>query len=349
MKAAANEIVDGLAPAPPMDAAAIIELGKTVLRKEMQAIQASASRLGESFAEAVQLVLNCRGRVAVTGLGKAGLIGNKIQATLSSTATPAFFLHPVEALHGDLGMICPEDVVIALTRSGETQELIELLPSLSRIGCRIILLTSRPASSCARLSDIVIDIGDVPEACPLGMAPSSSAAAMHAVGDAITLTVMELRKVQPEQYAAFHPGGALGRSLMKVHQIMRTERDCPTLRDSGCLADYFEAIEKAPRRAGAAIVVDATGRLQGIFTHGDLFRLHRRNIGMSDPAGVPLKQVMTAPCKSVRADEPIARAIETMQSARIDELPVVDADGMLVGMIDIQDLVARGFSVFDNQ
>ncbi len=317
-----------------------------VLQREAEAVRAAADRLDGRFVEAVRRVMACSGRIAVTGMGKAGLIGQKIQATLSSTATPAYFLHPVEALHGDLGMIRSEDVVLALSRSGETQELTRLLPALKRLGCSVILLTAKPHSSCARLADVVLEIGDVAEACPLGLAPSSSTAAMLAVGDALALTLMELKEIQPDQYAAYHPGGALGRSLMKVHEIMRTGDDCPIVRVDGSLADYYAAIERAPRRAGAAGIVDADGKLTGIFTHGDLFRLRRVP---ADPAAKPIADIMTSPCKSARVDQRVADALALMRRHLIDELPVTDADGRLVGMIDIQDLIASGFSALDDQ
>jgi arabinose-5-phosphate isomerase len=324
----------------------VVAAGLSVLGKEAQAIQAAADRLDERFARAIELLLGCRGRVAVTGMGKAGLIGHKIQATLSSTATPAYSLHPVEALHGDLGMIRPEDVVLALSRSGETQELIQLLPALKRIGCSVILMTAKPESRCARLSEVVLEIGDTPEACPLGLAPSSSTAAMLAVGDALALTLMELKEVQPDQYATYHPGGALGRSLMKVGEIMRTGADCPAVLVDGSLADYYRVIEKAPRRAGAAAIVDAEGKLEGIFTHGDLFRLRRLD---AEPTKLPISGVMTSPCKSARADQRVAAALVVMRKHLIDELPVVDEHDRLVGMIDIQDLIACGFSALDEQ
>ena len=330
----------------PGDRQVTIGRGLAVLQQEAEAINEAARRLGEPFAKAVDLLLACRGRVAVTGMGKAGLIGNKIQATLSSTATAAYALHPVEALHGDLGMIQPDDVVIALSRSGETQELIQLLPLLRRIGCSIILLTAKVKSRCARLADLVLDVGDVPEACPLGLAPSSSTAAMLAVGDALALTVMELRGVQPDQYAAFHPGGALGRSLMKVGEIMRTDADCPVVPLAGSLQDYYQAVERAPRRAGAAAVIDKQGKLRGIFTHGDLFRLRACE---ADPADVPMADITVSPCKSAKVDDRVPDALAVMRKHLIDELPVVDEQERVVGMIDIQDLLACGFSAFDDQ
>lgn len=323
----------------------VLEIARRILSTEESAIRAAASRLDNRFIEAVELILACQGRVAVTGVGKAGLIGNKIQATLSSTGTPAYFLHPVEALHGDLGMIQPDDLIIALTRSGQTEELILLLPALADLGCRIILLTADPASRCAALSHVVLDIGDTPEACPLGMAPSSSTVAMLAMGDALTLTVMELKNIHPAQYAANHPGGALGRSLMSVHQLMRTGDDCPTIKVTDTLEDYYNAVQ--PRRSGAAAVVDDRGKLIGIFTHGDLFRLHRESRKTPHPAKVKMADIMTSPCKSAHRDDLVANALRTINQIHIDELPVIDDDGMLVGLIDIQDLVARGFSVFD--
>lgn len=329
-----------------LDPEQVLELGRNVLRREEKAIAAACARLGDSFVHAVRAMLDCRGRVAVTGMGKAGDIGKKIQATLSSTATPAYCLHPVEALHGDLGTIQSQDVVIALSKSGETQELVSLLPALKNLGCVVILVTANPEAHCAGLADIVLDIGDTPEACPLGLAPSSSTAAMLAVGDALALTVMELKNVQPEQYAAYHPGGALGRSLMKVSEVMRTGADCPVVKIDGTLNDYYEAVMRAPRRAGAAAIVDREGKLVGIFTHGDLFRLRP---GTIDPERTLIAEVMTHTPKTARATDRVAEALRPMQQYRLDELPVVDDDGKLAGLIDIQDLVAKGFSAFDDQ
>ncbi len=333
-------------PGEGLDPEQVLELGRNVLRREEKAIAAACARLGDSFVHAVRAMLDCRGRVAVTGMGKAGDIGKKIQATLSSTATPAYCLHPVEALHGDLGTIQSQDVVIALSKSGETQELVSLLPALKNLGCVVILVTANPEAHCAGLADIVLDIGDTPEACPLGLAPSSSTAAMLAVGDALALTVMELKNVQPEQYAAYHPGGALGRSLMRVSEVMRTGADCPVVEIDGTLSDYYEAVMRAPRRAGAAAIVDREGKLVGIFTHGDLFRLRP---GTIDPERTLIAEVMTHTPKTARATDRVAEALRPMQQYRLDELPVVNDDGKLVGLIDIQDLVAKGFSAFDDQ
>lgn len=318
--------------------------GAQIMRREAAAVEDAAGRLGAEFVEAVRMILNARGRMAVSGLGKAGDIAKKIQSTLASTKTPAYLLHPVEALHGDLGMVTADDVLLALSRSGETEELASLLPVVSKIGCPIILMTANVASRCAKQADVVLDIGDTPEACPLGMAPSASTAAMLALGDALALTVMELRGVQAEQYAQVHPGGTLGRQLMRVHEIMRTGADCPRVRPQDTLADYYQAVHRAPRRAGAAVVTDDAGCLVGIFTHGDLARLIA---APQHPASRRIDEVMTPCPKFILAHERVVEAIRIMRPLRIDELPVVDEQHRVVGMIDIQDLLSTGFACFD--
>ncbi len=322
----------------------ILNRAREILRREAAAIEDACEKLDSAFTQAIRLILACKGRVAIAGVGKAGDIGKKIQSTMASTGTPAYVLHPVEALHGDLGMIRPDDVAIMLSKSGTTEELVRLIPAVSKIGCKVILLTASRQSQCAKLADIVIGIGDTPEACPLGMAPSSSTAAMLAVGDALALTLMDITDVGPEQYAAYHPGGALGRSLMLVHEIMRTGPNCPTVHRDATLQDYDRVVRQAPLRAGAAVVVDDENRLVGFFTHGDLSRL----LGEPDhPAKRRLSDVMTASPKVVNMNDKVADALALMQPHGIDEIPVVDDDHRVVGMIDIQDLLTRGFSVFD--
>ncbi len=322
----------------------ILARGRAVLDAESAAIGDARQRLGRAFVGAVQTILDCKGRVCVTGMGKAGLVGNKLQATLASTGTLAYSLHPVEALHGDLGMVHADDVVVALSKSGSS-ELIELLPRLKALGCPIILMTSRVDSAAAQLADFVLDAGQTAEACPLGLAPSSSTAAMLALGDALALTVMEQKAVQPEQYASYHPGGALGRFLMKAEEIMRAGPHCPTVPHTATLGECYEAILAAPRRAGAASVVDPDGKLVGIITHGDFFRLFKTPKRSADS---PAAEVMTRSPKRVRADARAHDALLLMRQYAIDELPVVDDQDRLVGMIDIQDLLAKGFSVFDD-
>jgi arabinose-5-phosphate isomerase len=329
---------------PEARRAAILARGQAVLSAESGAIRDAQSRLGEAFVQAVEAILRCQGRVCVTGVGKAGLIGNKIQATLASTGTLSYSLHPVEALHGDLGMVHGDDVVLALSKSGSS-ELVELLPRLKSLGCVVVILTAKPDSTAAKHADFVLEIGDNKEACPLGLAPSSSTAAMLALGDALALTVMELKAVQPEQYASYHPGGALGRYLMKTRELMRTGPNCPSVADTATLGDCYEAILGAPMRAGAAAVVDAGGKLVGIVTQGDFFRLFKNQDHKPDR---PVAEVMTRSPKCVGLDDRATEALNLMRKHAIDELPVVDDEGRLAGLIDIQDLVARGFSVFDS-
>lgn len=326
------------------DPRAILNRGRAVLDAEAAAISDARGRLGDAFVGAAQAILRCKGRVCVTGMGKAGLVGGKIAATFASTGTLSFFLHPVEALHGDLGMVHGDDVIVALSKSGSS-ELVELLPRLRASGCAVILLTGQTDAPAARHADFVLDIGETPEACPLGLAPSSSTAAMLALGDALALTVMEQKAVQPEQYASYHPGGALGRFLMKASEIMRTGPHCPTVPETATLGACYEAILAAPRRAGAAAIVDQGGKLVGIITHGDFFRLFRSPRRSPDS---PVSEVMTRSPKRIAMDARVNDALDVMRKHAIDELPVVDDRDRVVGLIDIQDLLAKGFSVFDD-
>ncbi len=317
----------------------ILARAKAVIQAESAAILDAGNRLGDDFVRAVEAIYGCKGRVCLTGIGKAGLIGNKIQATLASTGTPAYSVHPVEALHGDIGMVQGCDVILALSKSGGS-ELVELLPMLSRLGCTILLLTANPESPAAKHADCVLDIGNTPEACPLGLAPSSSTAAMLALGDALALAVMELKQIEPEQYASFHPGGALGRFLMKAHEIVRTGDNCPTIQATDTLHRCYEVILGAPRRAGAAVVVDQTGKLVGIVTHGDFFRLFEQQKPSTD---VIVKDVMTKNPKRIHQDALVRNALQLMSQHAIDELPVVNDNDQPIGLIDIQDLIDKGF------
>lgn len=330
-----------IASPPQLD---ILELGRRVLRCERDGLDRLIELLDEAFVEAVQAVLSCDGRIAVSGVGKAGLVGAKIAATLSSTGTPAYVLHPADAIHGDLGMVCVDDVLLALSNSGESEELQRIIPVIRGFGCRVILVTGRPTSRCARLADVVLNIGQQQEACPLGLAPSSSTTAMIAIGDALALSVSEIKGFDQRRYAAVHPGGALGRSLMRVEDIMRTGPNCPVVRVEGLVHDYIEQIGAAPSRAGAAVIVDDHGRLQGFFSHGDLCRLVSRH---EQPRACRLRDVMTTNAKAVVVGQRVAEALRIMQEYRIDEIPVVDADHRVLGLIDIQDLLAAGFSLFD--
>lgn len=318
--------------------------GQAVLTTEAAAIQDAADKLDCHFIKAVEAVLNCRGRVCLTGMGKAGLVGRKIQATLASTGTLAYSLHPTEALHGDLGMVHPDDVVIALSKSGDS-EVAKLVSTLKKIGCLIILLTAEPGSSAAQNADIVLSIGSIPEACPLGLAPSSSTTAMLALGDALALTVMKQKAIKPEEYAFYHQGGALGRALLKVREIMRVGTNCPRVLETDKLSDCYEAMLEAPLRAGATVVVDDTGKLTGILTQGDIFRLIARK---SYPTDRRVSEIMTRNPKRIMAEQSALDALALMRDYFIDELPVVDDQGRLLGLLDVQDLIKHGFPIADS-
>lgn len=325
----------------PLSPVEILAFGRSVLSAEAEAILEARKRLSASFVSAVSLILNCRGRVGVSGMGKAGLIGGKIQATLASTGTLSYRLHPIDALHGDVGMVASGDVFITLSRSGGS-ELVDLLPLLKKMECPTILLTARLDSAAAQMADVVLDIGQVPEACPLRLAPSSSTAAMLALGDALALSVMRCRDFTREQYARNHPAGALGRLLMRCEEVMRHGPHCPTVRETATLGECYRAILAVSMRAGAACVVDEASRLVGIVTHGDFFRLFERSGRLAD---LPVDEVMTRNPKRIGREQSVMEALRLMQEYRIDDLPVVEMDGRLAGLIDIQDLIARGFTL----
>lgn len=283
------------------------------------------------------------GRLVMTGIGKAGHIGKKLAATFASTGTPSFFLHPAEARHGDLGMIQASDVICALSNSGSSEELLALLPSLKHIGCPLVALVGVADSPLARHADLVLSMGRVVEACPLGLAPSTSTTTLLALGDALALTIQRQRQLTPEQYARFHPGGALGRRLMTCGEAMRSGERVPALAADVSVLDCLRAITSA--RAGSAVIVDADKRLAGIFTDGDLRRVLTR---AADPAAVmagPVRAVATMPCRAIRQGELLQAALRLCADKKINELPVVDDAGRLVGLLDLQDLVDRGFEV----
>lgn len=320
-----------------------------VLRSEGQAVlrlavdcQAQGDQLRAAVALITERCGDQRGRLITTGIGKAGLIATKLAATFASTGTPAQFLHPAEARHGDLGVIGGNDVVLALSNSGTSEEMIALLPSLSRIGCQLIALVGRTDSPLAAHAEVVVTIGDVGEAGPLGLAPTNSTTAMLALGDAIALAVQEQRDFTPEQYARFHPGGALGRKLMTCAEAMRSDGRVATIAPETPVADTLRAITSA--RAGSAILIDGAGGLIGIFTDGDL----RRALADADPAQVlagPVRAVATCPCRAVTTDDLLQHALHLCAEHHVNELPVVDDDRRVVGLIDLQDLVDRGFEI----
>jgi len=326
-----------------------LENAREVLRDEGQAILSLADRLDESIAAAVAMIVEStgkgkNGRVIVTGMGKAGIVGQKISATLASTGTPSWSIHPAEAPHGDLGRIMPEDIVLALSKSGETAEISRLIDHVKRIGAKVIAITCGGCSTLARYSDCVINLGELPEACPLGLAPSTSTTVMLAVGDALALTVLMRRGFTREQFALFHPAGALGRALIKVEEVMRTGSLNVSVSPDDTVASVISAIGAVPNargRAGAACVVDGGGRLVGLFTNGDLRKsLVRYGTRLLD---MTVGEVMTENPTAIETGRLAVDAARILEGPKWDELPVVDADGRLVGLIDIQDLLHLGF------
>ena len=317
-----------------------LSLARRTLAAEGAAISALAGTVGESFCSAAEMVFACAGQVILTGMGKAGLVARKISATLASTGTPSIFLHPGEALHGDLGRMQRGDVVIALSNSGATEEIIRLMDHIKARGARLIALTGCTDSPLARYADVTICYGQVEEACPMGLAPTVSTSCMLALGDALALTVMDMRRFKPEDFAVFHPAGEIGRKLLKVEQAMlfRRGEGLSLAEDSLTIGEALAKAETSQRRSGAMLLVDRDGRLSGILTDGDLRRLlvHR---GAADILSGPVSRYMTRNPKCVSLGELASKALAIMNEHRLDELPVVDESGRPVGIIDVQDLL----------
>ena len=311
--------------------------GRKVIEMEADALRAMAGLLGSSFAEAVAMlkeVLDGRGKIIVVGIGKSGNIGHKIAATLNSTGSTAVVLNSQNALHGDLGLVSDGDAVIALSYSGETAELLDLLPHIKRFDVKLIALTGRTGSTLAHHADAVLDTSVEREACPLNLAPTSSSTAMLVMGDALAMVLLEARGFTEESFARFHPGGALGRALLtKVADIMRSGDALASVPEGSTVQDALVAMSEA--RSGACVVLAAGGALAGIFTHGDFARSYQQDQGVG---GKKVADLMTRDPISVEADALAAEAIQTIGSHRVDDIVVLDADGRPVGLIDTQDL-----------
>jgi arabinose-5-phosphate isomerase len=311
--------------------------GRRVIDMEAQSLIAMSGRLGDSFTEAVRLLketLDQRGKIIVVGIGKSGNIGHKIAATLNSTGSTAVVLHSQNALHGDLGLVSDGDAVIALSYSGETVELLDLLPHIKRFEVQLIAMTGRSDSTLARYADVTLDTSVEREACPLNLAPTSSSTAMLVMGDALAMVLLEARGFNEEAFARFHPGGALGRALLtKVADIMRAGEALACVDENGTVQEALVAMTRA--RAGACVVLAADGSLAGIFTHGDFARSYQQD-AMVGHKGVA--QLMTRNPISVSADALAAEAVKTIGSHRVDDIVVLDADGKPVGLVDTQDL-----------
>ncbi|MBN1867407.1 KpsF/GutQ family sugar-phosphate isomerase [Candidatus Sumerlaeota bacterium] len=316
----------------------VVERAKEVLDIEAKAVRRLKERLGKEFAGAVDLLAKCKGRIVVSGMGKTGIIAQKFSATLSSTGSPSLFLHLAEAAHGDLGKVTSDDVVVILSNSGESAEVRQLLLVLKKIGTRIVAVTGNVSSSLAKYSDAVLDVSVEKEACPFGLAPTASTTACLAMTDAIAICLLERKDFKERDFALFHPGGSLGRRLLlTVDDIMRTGAANPVVRQTMKVSEVLLTITRC--RAGAASVVDAKGRLVGIFTDGDL----RRHLD-SDPAlpGRRIAAVMTRGPLTVKKGMLAAEALRVLEQKKIDEVPVLDEKGRPVGMLDVQDLLKAG-------
>ena len=316
-----------------MSGAALVERGRRVIRMERDALDEIERRLGDEFADAVGLLAECSGRVIVAGVGKSGLIARKIAATLTSTGTPASFLHPVESLHGDLGMVGPSDVAILLSKSGETEEMVPLLDELKRLGVRIIALTGGRDSTLAKLADVTLDTWVREEACPHDLAPTTSTTAALALGDALAVALLEEKGFQRDDFARLHPGGSLGRRLLRrVSEIMVTDR-LPTLTRS---ATMREAIVPLAELRGTVAVVDDAHHVVGVVTAGDLSRLMERE---EDFFSLPVDMVMTANPKTIHAQDLASAAVYQMEKYGIMAIPVLDSEDRMVGMVHLHDLM----------
>jgi len=318
---------------------AYIELGLAVLKTEAEAITAVSERLDQNFYDACDLVLKCEGRIVVTGMGKSGHIGNKIAATLASTGTPSFFMHSGEASHGDLGMITAQDLVIALSNSGETSEITLLLPLLKRLGIPLIALTGNPASTLARSADIHLDVSVSKEACPLGLAPTSSTTATLAMGDALAVAVLEARGFTEQDFALSHPGGHLGRRLLlRVSDIMHTGDAIPLVSSGTTLKDTL--LEMTAKGLGVAGIIDAnSNKLVGIYTDGDLRRTFEK---MPDIETALVDEFMTANCVTIEAERIASEALKIMHDKKINALLVVDRELSVQGALNMHDLLRAG-------
>jgi len=325
-----------------MDQDRLLASARRVLRLEAAGILSVGDRLDGRFVSAVETLSRCRGRVIVTGMGKSGHVGRKIAATLASTGTPAYFLHPAEGVHGDFGIVASDDVVLALSNSGETDEVLAVLPLIKRLGLPLILLTGEPNSTLARQSDVVVDVGVPEEACPLNLTPTASSTAALAMGDALAMALLELRGVRPEDYAALHPSGTLGwKSLFKVADLMQSGPALPIVAETASLKEAIT--EMTAKRLGMTTVVDAAGHLLGVITDGDLRRLQLAGHSLLDRrAG----DCMTKNPERIGRDELAAKALSSMETHQIDGQPrpitslvITDADGRPEGVIHLHDIL----------
>jgi len=321
-----------------IDTSSFKKLGQQVIELENQSVSALASRIDQSFCDAGEAILNCSGRVVVVGMGKSGHVGGKIAATLASTGTPAFFVHPGEASHGDLGMITAKDVVLAISNSGETAEILTILPLIKRMGVKLIAFTGGLSSTLAKQADVVINVGVDKEACPLNLAPTSSTTVTLVMGDALAVALLESRGFTEEDFARSHPGGSLGkRLLLYVDDLMHKGKAIPAVHESARLTDAL--LEMTGKGLGMTAVVDDQQQLAGIFTDGDLRRVLGKNLDISN---LGIGEVMTRNPVTGTADMLAAEAVALMESKKINGLVVLDADRHVVGALNMHDLLRAG-------
>ena len=311
-----------------------LELAREVLEIEAAAIQGLISRLDANFQRAVEVILGCHGRVTVSGIGKSGHVARKIASTMASTGTPAYFVHPAEASHGDLGMVTRDDVFIALSNSGESAELLAIVPLIKRQGAKLIALTGNAGSTLAREADVHLYAGAEKEACPLNLAPTASTTAALALGDALAIALMQAKGFSRDEFARSHPGGSLGRRLLThVRDVMRTGDGAPRVADSATLSEAI--LEMTRSRMGITAIIDGSGRIAGIFTDGDLRRALQKG---ADLNATPIKSIMTRNPRTISPDKLAAEAVQIMESHKVNQLLVADADQQLVGALNMHDL-----------
>ncbi|MBI4401467.1 MAG: KpsF/GutQ family sugar-phosphate isomerase [Nitrospirae bacterium] len=315
-----------------------IQHGKRVLEIEARAIAGLIGRLDHRFTEAVDLLYGCTGKVVVSGMGKSGLIGQKIAATLASTGTPAFFLHPAEGIHGDLGMLARRDTFIAISNSGETEELLKLLPSVKRLNIPVIALTGRVQSTLAKNSEVVLDVSVSEEACPMGLAPTASTTAALAMGDALAIALLQKRGLKEEDFAQFHPGGTLGRRLLlKVRDLMHQGEQIPCVHHQATAREAI--LEMTSKKLGMTTVIDTDGRCVGVITDGDLRRYLEKGIDLTTARAGDLASKNP---KTIEPDALAARAVQTMEQYSITSLVVLEGSRRIVGVIHMHDLLKSG-------
>ena len=334
----AKQSVLAKSPRRALNPEATCDLARAVIDSEGRAIAALKDRVDDAFIAACRFMLGCRGRIVVLGMGKSGHIGSKIAATLASTGSPAFYVHPGEASHGDIGMITPQDVALALSNSGETDELLTLLPVIARLGVPLIAMTGRPHSTLAENASVHIDVSVAEEACPLGLAPTSSTTAALVMGDALAIALLQARGFTAEDFARSHPAGQLGRRLLlHISDIMKTGSKIPKVRDSENLPGVI--FEVSRKGLGMTAIVDSNDQLVGVFTDGDL----RRTLDAAiDIHNTPVREVMTRGCKTIGPDALAIEAARLMEDFKIHGLLVVDSEGHLVGALNIHDLLRAG-------